>query len=430
MDKFEITIGAGSDACWDIPQPLSLRLGKLCFTKLLRKGCNEADDYLQVPPIQLAFWLTDNWWRLRWEPAAVSEKCSNWRLAHELSSIGGGFIWPNMCIWGEETRVGFSSLSGTPSADYPIRFLTDGLVLLPAQIFEEAVDHFLNQAVDANSCDKTALQAQVLALNEERQDEDLAAWRRFEAKLGYDVDSAPENLIEALLELMKVYGNGVEEAIVAIQGELAASSLEEGINTAKYSRVVCNLDDAVSAAGAVDKEAPNPIWERAEDAAKAVRSNSGVEGGPLRNTRLADLLQVSKSVFTHTKFCGINLNYGLRLRGENGESNSVALASRWSHNRRFDLCRTLGDAVWSNNDPLGPMTKAKTERQKFQRAFAQSLLCPFDDLRAYVNTEKPSEDDIFAAARHFHVSENVIRTLFVNKEIIDRSRFDELVEAA
>jgi hypothetical protein len=76
------------------------------------------------------------------------------------------------------------------------------------------------------------------------------------------------------------------------------------------------------------------------------------------------------------------------------------------------------------------MTSTKTGRQKFQRAFAQSLLCPYDDLLAYMNTEDPIEDDISAAARHFHVSERVIQTTLVNKHRIDRQRFDEMVEAA
>ena len=75
------------------------------------------------------------------------------------------------------------------------------------------------------------------------------------------------------------------------------------------------------------------------------------------------------------------------------------------------------------------MTRAKTRRQKFQRSFAQSLLCPYDDLMAYVNTDFPTEDDVAAAARHFHVSERVIQTLLVNKGTIDRQRFDEMVEA-
>lgn len=96
-------------------------------------------------------------------------------------------------------------------------------------------------------------------------------------------------------------------------------------------------------------------------------------------------------------------HYGLRLREGDGEKNIVALSASWPQGRRFELCRSLGDAIWSGNDALGPITGAKTGRQKFQRAFAQSFLCPYEDLLSYINTETPSEDDIAAAARSFHV---------------------------
>ena len=90
---------------------------------------------------------------------------------------------------------------------------------------------------------------------------------------------------------------------------------------------------------------------------------------------------------------------------------------------------------------MGPLAASKTARQKFQRAFAQSLLCPYDDLVAYIGTTDPTEGDVAAAARNFHVSERVVRTVLVNKHIWDRGRlsfagnpseesFNELMDAA
>ena len=51
--------------------------------------------------------------------------------------------------------------------------------------------------------------------------------------------------------------------------------------------------------------------------------------------------------------------------------------------QRFDLARLVGDHFWAmgNGDMLLPATLAVTARQKFQRAFAQELLCPFEDVR-------------------------------------------------
>lgn len=431
MVDFEFDIRIGAEASWDMPQDVSLRSGETCFTELVRSGSNGSDEYLQAPPIQLAFWITDNWWRLRWEPVVSERIDPNWRLAHELSAIGGGYVWPRLRIWGEDARVGLACRSDPISMNFALRFTKDALVFVDADQFESSVDRFLNRAVDANSSDKEALSTQFSALKEERLNDGVATWRRLEAKLGYDVDAAPSDLIEVLLGYAKDYGHGgVEEAIVASQGETAADALKNEIEVAKRSRVVCELHDAIGAAGRVRRGPGKPIWETAEEAATAVRHGLGAEGGPLRNTRLADLLNVSGDHFRSRGSEPTGRRYGLRLRDGDGEKNVVALSTRWPQGRRFELCRTLGDAIWSGNDALGPITKAKTGRQKFQRAFAQSLLCPYKDLLSYINTETPSEDDISAAARFFHVSERVIQTVLVNKGVIGRRQFDEMVEAA
>lgn len=431
MSDFEIDVRSASDAAWNDPQSVSLRADQICFTQLLREGRNTPDDYLHAPPIQLAFWLIDNWWRLRWEPVVSEKVMPQWRLAHELSAIGGGYVWPRLRIWGEGVRVGLSSRSDPAGMSLPVRYITNALVFVSADQFEKAVDLFLQKAVGARSGDHGALQSQLTALQRERNDEDISAWRRLEAQLGFDPDKAPEQLIETLTGYMGKYGrSGVEEAVVAVQGTAAVETLQEEISIARQSRLTCDLQEAVSAAGIIRKGPEVPPWEAAEAAAARLRQASGTHAGPLRNRRLADLLKVSKEAFRTRETATAKLLYGLRLRDGKQDRNVVALRARWAHDRRFELCRALGDAIWSESDSLGPLTNAKTARQKFQRAFAQSLLCPFEDLQTYMNTDNPTEDDVSAAARHFHVSERVIQTVFVNKHIIDRQQFGEMVEAA
>ena len=68
--------------------------------------------------------------------------------------------------------------------NFALRYTKDALVFVSADQFEVAVDEFLEKAVDANSDDKVALNAQFLALKDERNDQDIATWRRLEAKVG------------------------------------------------------------------------------------------------------------------------------------------------------------------------------------------------------------------------------------------------------
>lgn len=431
MTVLEIDVDADVNDSWDDPQRIALRVGDTAFTRLIREERNEPDDFLHAPPIQLAFWLVDNWWRLRWEPVVSERVMPEWRLAHELSAIGGGYAWPRVRIWGEGARVGISSRSDRPGANLPVRYLKDALFFVSADQYEHAIDGFLRRAVDARTVDHEALRVQFEALQIERKDEEITAWRRLESLLGFDPDKAPEDLIATLFEYIDDYGSsGVEEAAVAVQGADSLQTLRDEISIAKQSRLTCDLRDAVKAAGTLTKVAEVSPWQAAESAATKVRRALGNIEGPLKNTRLAELLNVSREVFRSKESATSKLAYGLRLRNVDQERNVVALRARWSHDRRFELCRALGDAIWSKSDSLGPLTNAKTARQKFQRAFAQSLLCPFSDLSVYMDTNYPADDDVAAAARHFHVAERVIQSVLVNKHVIDRKQFDEMVEAA
>jgi Zn-dependent peptidase ImmA (M78 family) len=81
----------------------------------------------------------------------------------------------------------------------------------------------------------------------------------------------------------------------------------------------------------------------------------------------------------------------------------------------------IGDHLYfTNQERLLPATHAKTSRQKFQRAFAQEFLCPFDALMEKIQTEQPDEDAIAEAAAHFHVSPLTVRTTLVNRHKLDR----------
>ncbi|MGF1591762.1 MAG: hypothetical protein ACFCUW_00705 [Kiloniellaceae bacterium] len=431
MVHFSIDVSIDDSSSWSDPQRLMLKAGDAIFTRLIRSDTDSPDNFLQAPPIQLAFWIVDNWWRLRFEPVLSRRVTAEWRLSHELSAIGGGYIWPRLRIWGEGSRVGLSSRSDPSALTRPVRYITDALVFVSAAQFEDATFQFLEQAIEACSDDHDALRSQFDALQEERADEDIASWRRLEAQLGFDVDEAPEALVGILLDYIKRYGqNGVEEAVVAIQGYEAADTLKDEIAAAEQSRLTCDLRAAVKAAGTVHRGPEVPPWTAAEKAAVQLRRELTTHAGPLRNTRLAELLGVSKEVFRSRGTTAQSLRFGIRLKTAGRETNAIALRARWAHDRRFELCRALGDAIWSESDALGPITSTKTARQKFQRAFAQSLLCPFEDLRAYMNTEDPTEEDISAAAHHFHVAERVIQTVLVNKHIIERQDFEDMIEAA
>lgn len=433
MDKFAIEIQRSKSAAEDAPHPLKIYADDVVFTRLIRPGTEQADDYLKAPPASLAFWLVDNWWRLRWECLPPGGRTPEWRLAHELSAIGGGYIWPRLAIWGEGERIGLDCRSDPSGVINPVRYVTDALFFMAGSPFETAVDQFLNIIVDPAvgfGSDRAALRAQWGALLAERMDPEIAAWRRLEAQSGYDPDCAPEELMNDLASLAEEFGrNGVEEAVQANPGIHSADVLKNEIEETKASAgLKFDFTDILRTATHIRPKAGLPPWRAAQDAAEQIRNSLAISPGKIGNNQLSQLVGFSVS-----KIKGPTLTsdapYGLRIKGAQDKHHRVALRSRGPASRRFEICCAIGDAIWGQGDVLGPIAPySKTARQKFQRAFAQSLLCPFNDLMQYINTSSPTDDDIEAAAVKFHVTEGVIKTTLRIQGVIPTERFEDRVE--
>lgn len=427
--KFQIELKSGIVGS-DVAE-IAIRAGDHSVTRLFRPGNVAASDFLQAPPQQLAEWLIENWWRLRWEPiparvASIEGIDPSWRLAHDLRSIGSEYAWPRTIIWGQDSRVGIRAEPAPIGAVEPVRFVADVSVFVPAGEFEQGVDSFL-EAVDTKSKVVTDTLNQ---LKGERADPDVAAWRRLEARLGYDPDHVPQVLMEMLARFSGHFGqHDVEEAASAQPGQGAGATLQEAVERAKTSAAFvcrCELQAAAEAAAVIAKdEIP---WQRGEKLAASVRDQIGKQG-PLTDVDLGNVLNVPESAFADSS--GTGLKYAIRL-ATNGEER-VLPRSKYRTGRRFEFARAFGDALaygLDRPDSLGPIARSMTERQQLQRSFAQSLLCPFSELMAYVNYGKPDDEDIEAASQYFGVSPRVVQTTLVNHQVISRPEFEALAEAS
>jgi len=413
------------------PDRLSIRLGESSLTRLIRRGSHEPDDCLEAPPVPLAFWFIDNWWRIRSEPPPHGDPDAEWRLAHHLPSVGAGYHWPNVSIWGEGARSGVAVHADTSNLQASLKFIAPPrLEYMPSSMVEEAIDRFVLDVLTHVGAACDGLDAEYRQLCSERADPETAAWRTLEAMLGFDPDDAPESLIRGCEALMDRYGaEPLREAALAHQGTHATAVLEQCIEAAERSNVIVQTPFEAGDFQ-IDRSSMQPPWLLAVNTADRVRRWLGVPPGPLRNPRLSEIAGFNVDRMSTRRRSSSEIPYALRLRDDTRRASRLTLRSAWSHSRRFEVSRSLGDIIWSGDDALGPLSAAKSERQKFQRAFAQAFLCPFGDLRAYIDTEAPGEDDIHAAARHFHVSERLIRATLYNNHVIDQASFEQMVDAA
>ena len=402
---------------------LNVTVGDIVMTRLVRTGANTTSEAVRIPAAPLGFWIADHWWRLRWEPKPAKPDDER-RMAHSMPAIGHGHAWPPITIWGDRDRVMLISRADPPGVASPARYLTNAVAFARGDDFEVVADEVLDTSVAiAPKRDRAALAALIGALREERASPEHTEWRRMEAYCGFDPDKAPEALIEAMLGFAKRYTeDDVEEAASAAPGAGTAIAFTGAVALAERGPAI----DFKPAVKATKQQRPKadgiPPWALAEDAARAVRKLIGGLADPMLNKRLAELTAISARELTDS--VAPSAPYGLRLPGKRGQQ-TVLLTARWSFDRRFQLARAMGDAVWTGGSSLGPMSGAATARQKFQRAFAAALLCPAEGLDGFLEGQEPTDDDIAAAARHFHVNERAVRTVLVNKHLMERRRLGQ-----
>jgi hypothetical protein len=426
--EFSTAWPKGSD---DVAE-IVLRVGHRVISRIADTEKQTVRDYFRASSTGLALWLADNWWRLRWETIRDFRFPSvDWRLRHEINSASGGTLWPPVMIFGVGDRIAFAPSVGKKIVDGPQSYFDFKVGMVAADEYEAELDRLFEAVLGhcARTVDGKALKILLEQITTERQDPELAAWRRLEACLGYDPDSAPEEVIDALVELDEVAGeDGVEEAAHAQPGVSSAQFLSLVIEATRESEVEVDLSlaDSLKRDGTLPGHA-SP-WQMAEAAATELRSIIGVPGGLLRHEVFEDVFRARWDDLKSATATARKLPYGARIGDE--KKSRVALQTVKSYDRRFELARQFGDAVWQKDAGFGVISRSKTDRQKFQRAFANSLLCPFDDLQRVLDVNDPTPEAMQAAARRFGVRQSVVRNQLVYKGYLPFENTNEEAEAA
>lgn len=426
--KFSAAWPKGSD---DVAE-ISLRVGDRVISRIADTEKGTVRDFFRVSSTGLAFWLADNWWRLRWETIRDSRFPSvDWRLRHELNSASGGALWPPVMIFSVGDRIAFAPSVGKRVVDGPQSYFQFKIGMVAANEYESELDSLFEAVLEhcAATVDGNALNTLLKQITTERGDPELAAWRRLEACLGFDPDEAPDEVVEALVKLEDVAGeDGVEEAAHAQPGASAAQSLSLAIEAARESKVEVDLSLADSLKRDWNLPSYASPWEMAEAAATELRSIIGVTRGLLNHTAFADVFKARWEDLKSSSATARKLPYGARIGGE--KKSRVALQTLKPYDRRFELARQFGDAVWQKDTDFGIVSRSKSDRQKFQRAFAHSLLCPFEDIQRVIDVNDPTPEAMQEAARRFGVHPSVVRNQLVYKGYLPFENTNEEAEAA
>ena len=400
---------------------LEVRVGDHCLTKGVAHDANDLLPGPNVSGYHIAEWLLWNSWRLRWEARPDGPR-REWTLSHSISSIGAGYVWPNIEISSDGVRA---SISSSPTIDP-----TPGLYryvgapvfeVVAASAVEDAIRSFAKvvlNLLDGAGVADTNLHRLWHDVERERSDPEAARLRRLEARWGYDPDEIAAADLRAAEDTMREFGGDSVEELAADAGLQQATTLpsvKEITVAAERTGMDLRLQDAVSLDANEDEL--GPVWGEAAAwrvgfaAAGALRQQDALDGQPICNKRLAGLAGAPTAVLDTPAARPSSLSFVLAA----DDHARVALRSKWETGRRFDLARLLGDRLLGHAEPLSPATRAYTYRQKAQRAFAAELLCPYEAVRDFLGNDR-SEERCHEAASHFNVSSLTISTLLLNNE--------------
>ena len=231
---------------------LALRANGRCLTEGVAADGNELLPGPRVAGYYVAEWLAWNWWRLLWE-AGSADPGREWTFAHCLSSIGAGYVWPNIEISSDGVYASIASTRTTDSAPGLYRYVgAPRAEVVSAEELAAAISSFVQVVLDqlgAAGVAATNLHRIWHDLEAARQDADATRLRRLEARLGCDPDEADATLVHAAMDSTDDLGSDAIDELVADAGaskSTAVPSSEELIGIAKASGSAARPQDGVT----------------------------------------------------------------------------------------------------------------------------------------------------------------------------------------
>ena len=420
--------GAESAATRATMSALRIEAGTGALTRVEDTLARTLREHIYVPASAVAEWLLSNFWRLRWEPRPPSRRASpEWRFAHSVAAIGGGYAWPPLDISSDGEFVEIA-LDAEGACDVSsIRFLESATYQIRASDFEAAIDR-LTQRVEARLAECvpsdrsfSELRAE---LDEERSDPMLARACRLQAAAGIDPGDATQEWLRAAAEIADLAGNAAAQEVATVSSRLTAGfDTARGIlENMRTSSTTLDLGWAGSTTEHDRALEGDPPWQRGARLAQDFRHRMGVSAGTVTSERLSELLGLHLPVAATPAGVGRVLSGGYR-NGQHGDRVGVLVPSARLDSQRFYFARLVACAsVAAADSHLLPVTDASTALQKLQRSFAQELLCPWAELDAFTDERGLDDDAIAEAADHFQVSQLVVLSTLVNEKKLPRWR--------
>ena len=303
---------------------LKIVLGNIVVTRNEDEWAQTVREDVRLSAYPLALWFASSWWRLRWESLPPRAPSHSWRMAHELRAAGYGYVWPRILFASEGDHVQVWAAQSASDAKAPVRYLESAYSEISARAFERTIDEFVNGVLarlDAVAVARTPLHDLWKEVIEERLDPKSAFDRQLEAMLGFNADESPESLLDTLKKLIPKAGAGAVQEIAPVCATDSPSKTLDSILIASaanspHGRFAVRLD-----ATALDDNLPS--WALGRELAQKLRSRMSLNGSPVSDLKLSELIELSPKVAIESRSPGTLPPLGMAIRGAREEATFV-----------------------------------------------------------------------------------------------------------
>ena len=406
---------------------IGIEASGVTLTSSTQGSCRHVQSRIRVSAYHLAAWFVTNWWRLRREPEGAGH---SWKMSHCMGAVGNGYLWPDIEISGGEdtVRIHATPILAEPTSRF--RFLYGLDQSVPAADFEDAVQGLVASVTKRLSSpildcpdDVRELPAAWDDLQRESQDQGAAFLRSLEARMGFGHEEADGYILSALEALTRYVGNGAIEEVATASKHAAIWDLETLLETIHTSGTLLTLGPPVSLSETAEdsNRTSSEPWELGVKLARAARHKWQVGDDELADGQFAEICGVQRDWIREGADAAGPMPAGIRHTSRIDALN-VSLQKRHPNARRFALARIIGDHIMAaSSERLLPITNSRTQRQRFQRAFATEFLCPIESLKEFVQNRGPDDDLLDDASIRYQVSPMLIERSLIKNGLWPRS---------
>lgn len=399
----------------------------------------EADAELEEPRktirvslFPLAEFIAFNWWALLHEPRKTPIDPRAYYRRHQIHRHRDGFAYPHIEFYGAGSGiqvVAHSSQISSAGIEFPTEFGRDEPRILERIATEntllELIDAVLQRLTDAE--DRSALDEAVSAVRRSRADADESEYCTLAGLLGCDPYQPGDDLESTIAAVQSTVGAALSREVFAISELQSAVDNAESISRFAHQKLGKSKAAAEHVAG-IKKEflkrfsrssaqhASAP-WERGYAAANELRRLLSLDvGSPLPTDEVLQRKLMDGAPVESTESFNWQRIGARGLGAEDKEGFGIAIDPYSRLNRRFQLTATFSDYLLSEGDDVFLSTKASTDRQKRNRAFAAEFLVPIQAIRAKLGRRDVVEaSDISQICDEFGVSPAIAKHQIENQ---------------